>query len=369
MSDIIQVDYDGLNKIVGNFEYQAQFVQDITQKIADQVEVLKNGTWIGVGADAFYVEMDQICFPNLQRLQQALLHSASAIQDMIKIMGEAEEIAEQQVNLSGSTGDTTGIKTPSTTEHLAKPSKSQGAVDITNHQVIRGDTLWDIGQRYGVSVDQLMEANPHITNRDLIYPGQEILIPTDDNLTDKAPSNPPPASKAPSNAGGMGNVAYNQMIDNLNVANNSRYARRNGETFCNLFVYDMAVNYGATLPLYVTDGKGNTNDHITRWLDANLMKDWLDNRLNVPGVYTQGGANGWVKVDANTAAQAANNGQLAIVAGAGHMAVVRSGNSPHIKSPNDVLIAQAGARNFNQGRMVDGWGQYANQAEFYVYQK
>jgi len=43
--------------------------------------------------------------------------------------------------------------------------------------VKKGDTLWDIAQRFGVSLEELLKANPQIKNPDLIYPGQEIRIP------------------------------------------------------------------------------------------------------------------------------------------------------------------------------------------------
>ncbi|MDI6605350.1 MAG: LysM peptidoglycan-binding domain-containing protein [Thermoanaerobacteraceae bacterium] len=45
------------------------------------------------------------------------------------------------------------------------------------YYVVRpGDTLWDIANRYGVSLDALIKAN-YIVNPNLIYPGQTIIIP------------------------------------------------------------------------------------------------------------------------------------------------------------------------------------------------
>ena len=43
--------------------------------------------------------------------------------------------------------------------------------------MLAGDTLWDIAQNYGVTVDVLLAANPQITNRSLIRPGDRITIP------------------------------------------------------------------------------------------------------------------------------------------------------------------------------------------------
>ncbi len=45
------------------------------------------------------------------------------------------------------------------------------------YQVVRGDCLWNIARRHGVSLQALIRANPQIANPDLIYPGQKVNIP------------------------------------------------------------------------------------------------------------------------------------------------------------------------------------------------
>ncbi|MEW6662114.1 MAG: SafA/ExsA family spore coat assembly protein [Bacillota bacterium] len=40
-----------------------------------------------------------------------------------------------------------------------------------------GDTMWSIAQKYGIDLNQLIMANPQITNPNLIYPGQIIIVP------------------------------------------------------------------------------------------------------------------------------------------------------------------------------------------------
>ncbi|MGE5404456.1 MAG: LysM peptidoglycan-binding domain-containing protein, partial [Candidatus Saccharibacteria bacterium] len=45
------------------------------------------------------------------------------------------------------------------------------------YTVKQGDTLFLIAQRYGVSLDALIAANPQIVNPDIIQPGQIICIP------------------------------------------------------------------------------------------------------------------------------------------------------------------------------------------------
>ena len=45
------------------------------------------------------------------------------------------------------------------------------------YTVKKGDTLWGIAQRWGVSLQALIAANPGIKNPNLIYPGQVLTIP------------------------------------------------------------------------------------------------------------------------------------------------------------------------------------------------
>lgn len=44
------------------------------------------------------------------------------------------------------------------------------------HTVQPGDTLWDLSQKYGVSVEAIATAN-HIKDPDAIFPGQKLVIP------------------------------------------------------------------------------------------------------------------------------------------------------------------------------------------------
>lgn len=46
-----------------------------------------------------------------------------------------------------------------------------------NYSIKSGDTLSQIAQRYGTSVNALMKANPYIKNADLIYTGKSLNIP------------------------------------------------------------------------------------------------------------------------------------------------------------------------------------------------
>lgn len=48
------------------------------------------------------------------------------------------------------------------------------------HTVAPGDTLWKLAVKYQVGLGEIKNANPQIKNYDLIYPGDQIHIPTAD---------------------------------------------------------------------------------------------------------------------------------------------------------------------------------------------
>lgn len=54
------------------------------------------------------------------------------------------------------------------------PGNQQNITAI--HIVRAGETLWEIARRYGKTLNQILAAN-RISNPDLIYPGQQIVIP------------------------------------------------------------------------------------------------------------------------------------------------------------------------------------------------
>ena len=59
------------------------------------------------------------------------------------------------------------------------------AVTTVTHTVVPGDTMWKMAVRYHVGLSEIISANRHIQNPDLIYPGDTLYIPlTDTEVTD-----------------------------------------------------------------------------------------------------------------------------------------------------------------------------------------
>ncbi|WP_182199491.1 SafA/ExsA family spore coat assembly protein [Paraliobacillus salinarum] len=52
----------------------------------------------------------------------------------------------------------------------------------TSYTVQPGDTMWKIAVRYQIGVTEIIEANPQVENPDLIYPKQQLTIPTIDAI-------------------------------------------------------------------------------------------------------------------------------------------------------------------------------------------
>ena len=54
---------------------------------------------------------------------------------------------------------------------------STQAEAASTHTVSSGDTMWKIAVRYQVGVTEIIDANPQLSNPNLIYPGQTLQIP------------------------------------------------------------------------------------------------------------------------------------------------------------------------------------------------
>ncbi len=50
------------------------------------------------------------------------------------------------------------------------------------YTVVSGDTLWKIANKTETGISELIAANPQVSNINLIYPGQKLTIPTQDQI-------------------------------------------------------------------------------------------------------------------------------------------------------------------------------------------
>lgn len=61
---------------------------------------------------------------------------------------------------------------------LAVATTSASAV---SHTVVKGDTMWKLAVKYEVGTSEIIDANPQVSNPNLIYPGQVLTIPQVDS--------------------------------------------------------------------------------------------------------------------------------------------------------------------------------------------
>ncbi|HEX8435645.1 LysM peptidoglycan-binding domain-containing protein, partial [Archangium sp.] len=249
---------------------------------------------------------------------------------------------------------------------------------MTVHTIQRGETLSALARKYNTSVDALAKAND-IQDPNRIRTGQQLVIPdgfdaprrpvaanpatSPDRFEASAASGGGPAAGTtntnawiPVDAPVRGDPSnrnasnYNQVIDQFSVNNNPRYSPRGGNTYCNIFAWDVTRAMGAEIPHWV-DGAGNpagVGAPGARELDANGGHRWLEQH---------GPSRGWREVSAQEAQALANQGHPAVASwnnpgGIGHIAVVRPGEV----TDRGPAIAQAGASNFNNGHVRDSFG-------------
>lgn len=244
---------------------------------------------------------------------------------------------------------------------------------VDTYEIKPGDTLSAIATKFGLTLQALLHANQQIQNPNLIKVGQKINIPG------TAP--PPPVAPAPGHTDSYDGVhpapgtvstnranyihppltnapeqrdpaIYSQLINQFAVAFNPRYLPGNGNTYCNIFVWDVSRAMGAEIPHWV-DSSGNIAGpfmpHASE-ININGGVNWMNEHGMVQF--------GWKSCTPQQAQDAANQGRIAVVmwknptGGHGHTAVVKPG-SVNSGGPE---IAQAGRHNFNDGHVVNGFG-------------
>lgn len=251
------------------------------------------------------------------------------------------------------------------------------------HTVVPGDTLTKIAAANGTTLAELLAINLQITNPDIIAVGQQVKLPKAAALPTALPVLPgqpqaydgqhpapgtlsghsdmpvhPPLTNAP---GARDPDVYAQVINQFAVGVNPRYTS-DGETYCNIFVWDVTQAMGAEIPHWVdaTGDGAKPNGRNTWAILINASIDWMHNF----GVVKHG----WTKATAAEAQKAANAGEVAVAmwynpTGAhGHTAIVRPGTITDA-GPS---TAQAGAINFNDRHLKDGF--HNAKPEFFVHE-
>ena len=160
-------------------------------------------------------------------------------------------------------------------------------------------------------------------------------------------------------AGNRSAQAYRQVIDQFNVETNQRYAvnkKGTGDTYCNIFAWDVTSAMGAEIPHYTNPETGEPmhypNTKGAKAMNANSMNKWLNK---------YGAQYGWYEVTAEEAQYYANQGMPAVTSwknpsGHGHMQIVSPSKTGGYDASKGVAIARAGRTLRNYGHITQTYG-------------
>jgi LysM repeat protein len=91
---------------------------------------------------------------------------------------------------------------PATPLPTAPPVITPDVPQVTYHTVQPGETLWDIANQYGVTVDALVAAN-ELLNPDALEPGERLVIPQSEDTGGEASVTAGPTPGAQGDEGGQ----------------------------------------------------------------------------------------------------------------------------------------------------------------------
>ena len=77
------------------------------------------------------------------------------------------------------------VRVTNSLSNLGKSNGVTGYIDLEfvnkaehdEYTVVKGDSMWAIAKKHGITLNALIAANPAVKNPSLIYPGQKIIIP------------------------------------------------------------------------------------------------------------------------------------------------------------------------------------------------
>jgi WXG100 family type VII secretion target len=87
---LVLVNYEMMKKFRSSFKGQEASTQQSIQKITKVVEQLRQGDWIGEGANQFFSDMDSIYFPAMKRLQNVMTEGDRVSNEIEKIQHDTE---------------------------------------------------------------------------------------------------------------------------------------------------------------------------------------------------------------------------------------------------------------------------------------
>jgi WXG100 family type VII secretion target len=92
MAETIQADYEALEQISQRFMQQGDAVEQMNQNLRNRMDQLQ-GSWKGMGSEAFFAEMGDEVLPAADRLRQAMEDASNVTKQIANALSAAEEEA------------------------------------------------------------------------------------------------------------------------------------------------------------------------------------------------------------------------------------------------------------------------------------
>lgn len=146
----IQADYDSLSAIASSFSQRASETTRLFQQVQKLVQSLQGGGWTGVGAAAFFREMEELVNPAMQRLVSALEDAGSATQKISQMLQQAEEEAARCFEATGGDYSQSGQGRLLDNSDMAAIRDGEAGYTLTRGD--RNDASWvyQVGQTCGL---------------------------------------------------------------------------------------------------------------------------------------------------------------------------------------------------------------------------
>ncbi|MBL8045783.1 MAG: WXG100 family type VII secretion target [Anaerolineales bacterium] len=91
----VRAQHDELKNLQNTFRAQSEAIGQMNQNLKARFDTLQGGDWIGVGANAYFNEMNGAVFPALNRLRNALAEAARLTSQISDLMRQAEDDASR----------------------------------------------------------------------------------------------------------------------------------------------------------------------------------------------------------------------------------------------------------------------------------
>ena len=157
-----------------------------------------------------------------------------------------------------------------------------------SHTIKSGDTMWKLAVKYQVGTSEIIQANPQVSNPDLIYPGQVLTIPETDTAVTSFEQEVIRLVNAARRENGLSALTHNWELSRVaryksqDMADN-RYFSHTSPTYGSPFqmIKNFGISYrtageniaaGQRTPKAVVDAWMNSSGHRANILNASYTQ-------------------------------------------------------------------------------------------------